>query len=401
MTYASDRFDITIVGAGMAGLGLAALLAADKRLAVRVIDRGPAPTFDSDADVGLRVSALAPATVRLLDCAGAWPGIASRRVAPYDRMQVWDAELPPDGPATVRFDAAEFAAVELGFIVENELVRFALDEALYGSQVVLDYDTSIESIERRGDRFRVELGNGAIDTDLLVAADGARSFVRDALDIGTSEQRYEQTAFVTHVRPERPHGNAARQRFLPTGPIGLLPLADGRVSVVWSTSPEEAAAALDMEDAELGRRLTDVADHVLGDFVVDGPRGAFPLVAQHAEHYVEAGLALVGDAAHSVHPLAGQGANLGFADVAELATTVTSALDAGEYPADRPVLRRYERARRGENAGMMNLLTGLNRLFASDSALVGEIRRLGMQLFNRSGPVRQKAVDIALGTSRR
>ena len=349
----------------------------------------------------MRVSALAPATVSLLDCAGAWPGIASRRVAPYDRMQVWDAELPPDGPATVCFDAAEFAAVELGFIVENELVRFALDEALYGSQVVLDYDTSIESIERRGDRFRVELGNGAIDTDLLVAADGARSFVRDALDIGTSEQRYEQTAFVTHVRPERPHGNAARQRFLPTGPIGLLPLADGRVSVVWSTSPEEAAAALDMEDAELGRRLTDVADHVLGDFVVDGPRGAFPLVAQHAEHYVEAGLALVGDAAHSVHPLAGQGANLGFADVAELATTVTSALDAGEYPADRPVLRRYERARRGENAGMMNLLTGLNRLFASDSALVGEIRRLGMQLFNRSGPVRQKAVDIALGTSRR
>ncbi len=397
----SERFSITIVGGGMTGLALAGLFAHDKRLDIRVIDRGPAPRFDTAADVGLRVSALAPATVSLLDCIGAWQGIASRRVAPYDRMQVWDAALPPDGPATVNFDAAEFATAELGFIVENELVRFALHESLVGTDVVLDFDTSIESIERRADRFRLELGNGAVETDLLVAADGARSFVREALGIGTRVMPYEQSAFVTHVRSERPHEKTARQRFLPTGPIGLLPLADGRVSIVWSTRPDEAAAALEMDDAELGRVLTDVADHVLGKFVVDGPRGTFPLVARHAEHYVEAGLALVGDAAHSVHPLAGQGANLGFADVRELASTVTSALDAGEYPADRPVLRRYERARRGANAGMMDLLTGLNRLFASDSALVGEIRRLGMQLFNSSGPVRQQAVGIALGTSRR
>lgn len=396
-----DRFSVTIVGAGMTGLGLASVLASDPRVSIRVIDRGSAPVFDTANDVGLRVSALAPATVELLERSGAWQGIVTRRAAAYERMHVWDAALPPDSAATVRFDAAEFATAELGFIVENELVRFALAEVLYGSDVVLDFDTSIEAVERRGDRYRLELGNGVVETDLLVAADGARSFIREALGIGTTRHPYEQTALVTHVMPEQAHDNTARQRFLPSGPIGLLPLADGRVSVVWSTSPADAEAALDMDDDELGRKLTEIADHVLGRFTVAGPRGTFPLVAQHAERYVDAGLALIGDAAHSVHPLAGQGANLGFADVAELAKVIAQALDAGEFPADRPVLRRYERARRGANAGMMNLLTGLNRLFASDSALVGEVRRAGMQLFNLSGPLREKAVDIALGTSRR
>jgi len=385
----------------MTGLAFAACLAGDERLALRVIDRGPEPTFDHDTDVGLRVSALAPVTIDLLERVGAWQGIARRRVSPYDRMQVWDAALPPMSPASVQFDAAEFAASELGFIVENELVRTSLCEALYGTDVILDFDTPIRAIERRDRRIRLEIENGSIGTDLLVAADGARSFVRESLGIGKRELHYEQTAFVTHVRPADEHANTARQRFLPSGPIGLLPLADGRVSIVWSTKPEQAEALLAMNDVELGAKLTDVSDCALGELTVEGPRGTFPLIAQHAEHYVEAGLALIGDAAHSVHPLAGQGANLGFADVAELVTTIGAALDAGENPADRPVLRRYERARRGANAGMMDLLTGLNRLFASDSALVGEIRRAGMQLFNRSGPIRQKAVDIAFGTTRR
>jgi 2-octaprenylphenol hydroxylase len=156
-----------------------------------------------------------------------------------------------------------------------------------------------------------------------------------------------------------------------------------------------------MSDADLGARLTEVSDRVLGSLTVAGPRGTFPLAAAHAENYVEAGLALIGDAAHSVHPLAGQGVNLGFADVTTLADVIVAAFDAGEYPGDRPVLRRYERARRGANAAMIRLLTGLNSLFAADSTLVGELRRTGMLLFNRSGPIRNKAVDIAFGTSRR
>lgn len=393
-------FDITIVGAGMTGLGLAALLAKDPRCSVRVIDRGPAPTADDGDDIGLRVSALAPATVALLEDTGAWEHIGDRACA-YDRMQVWDAAAEPDGPASVHFDAAEYAASELGFIVENERVRYALYKVLQGSQVVFEFDASLEAVERTRDRWTFVLGGQTVETELLVGADGGRSFVRDVAGIEVDMTRYTQTAVVTHLSTDRPHEHTARQRFLPSGPIGLLPLADGRTSVVWSTDPEEAEAAMALDDDALGETLSRVADHALGDMRVDGPRGSFPLVAAHARQYVHAGLALIGDAAHSVHPLAGQGVNLGFADVVELAATIAAALDAGEYPADRPVLRRYERARRGANAAMIRLLTGLNSLFAADSALVGELRRAGMQLFGRSGPVRRKAVDIAFGTTRR
>ncbi|MEM8814943.1 MAG: FAD-dependent monooxygenase [Pseudomonadota bacterium] len=394
-------FSITVVGAGMTGLLLAALLSRDGRLAVRVIDAGPPPVYDPEAPVGLRVSALAPASVGLLECVGAWSGIIGRRACGYERMRVWDASAAPDGPATVRFDADEFALAELGFIVENELVRHALCESLAGSPVVLEFDAPLSRVERGSGVWRYDTGNGSADAELLIGADGGRSIVREAAGIESFQKAYEQHALVTHVEPERPHAATARQRFLPSGPLGLLPLDDGRISIVWSTTPEEAGSALDLSDADLGRRLGEVSDHVLGELRASGARGVFPLRAAHAEHYVEAGLALIGDAAHSVHPLAGQGANLGFADAAELAGVILAALDAGEYPADRPVLRRYERARRGANAGMMNLLTGLNRLFAADSALVGEFRKTGMLLFNRSGPIREKAVDIALGVSRR
>lgn len=395
------RFDITIVGAGMTGLGLAALLAGDSRCAVRVIDAGPQPTFDENADVGLRVSALAPATVELLERTGAWQRIVDRRASPYERMQVWDAGAEPDGPATVTFDANEFAVAELGFIVENELVRYALFETLQASQVIFDFEQPIDAIEQRRGRWAVQHAGSVTEAELIVGADGGRSFVRDAADIDIELRAYGQTALVTHVMPEYPHERTAWQRFLPSGPIGMLPLADGRVSIVWSTTPAEAEAASAMDDVELGARLTEVSDRALGGLTVAGPRGTFPLAAAHAEDYVAAGLALIGDAAHSVHPLAGQGVNLGFADVAALATVIIEALDAGEYPGDRPVLRRYERARRGANAGMIRLLTGLNSLFAADSSLVGELRRAGMLLFNRSGPIRNKAVDIAFGTSRR
>ncbi|MEE4164290.1 MAG: FAD-dependent monooxygenase [Woeseiaceae bacterium] len=394
-------FDITVVGAGMTGLGLAALLANESRCAVRVIDAGPPPEFDPAADVGLRVSALAPATVELLGRVGAWQRVLDRRASPYERMQVWDAAASPDGPATVCFDASEFAVAQLGFIVENELVRFALYEALQSSQVIFDFEQPIDAIERRRGRWEVRHADAVTDAELIVGADGGRSFVRDAADIDVDLTRYEQVALVTHVTPERDHERTALQRFLPSGPIGMLPLADGRISIVWSTSPAEAEKACAMSDADLGARLTEVSDRVLGSLTVAGPRGTFPLAAAHAENYVEAGLALIGDAAHSVHPLAGQGVNLGFADVTALADVIVEAFDAGEYPADRPVLRRYERARRGANAAMIRLLTGLNSLFAADSTLVGELRRTGMLLFNRSGPIRNKAVDIAFGTSRR
>ena len=396
-----DRFDIVIVGGGITGLAAAALLARSgqqEALRVTLVDAAARPRFDPAADVQLRVSAIATGSADLLDTLGAWQHIVSTRSCAYEHMRVWDAADEVDGPSTLRFDADEFAIPHLGFIVENQLVQDALLRILDRSEVNLRFSCPIKSFDRDGERVALTLEDGrAIDCDLVIAADGAGSFVRNAAGIEVSRMPYAQTAFVTHLQPERDHGRTARQRFLADGPLGMLPLEDGRISIVWSTTPASADRAMSASDDELGDMLTDASDYVLGNLAVAGPRGTFPLVAQHARNYVLPRLALIGDAAHAVHPLAGQGANLGLQDAQALSRVIEQATANGEHPGDRPVLRRYERARKGANATMMHFMTVLNRLFASDSATVGELRRAGMRLFNVSGPVRERAVRVALG----
>lgn len=400
----SSECRIVVAGAGIAGLTTAALLAQSEQalgMTITVVDAAARPRFDIDADVALRVSAVASGSAGLLTQAGAWPLVEAARACPYDHMRVWDEAEPPDGPATLRFDAEEFAVGHLGYIVENHLLQYSLLTVLDALEVDLRFDCPVEAIEPAGSEFRVATADDALRADLVIAADGARSPVREMFGIDVTRMPYEQTAFVTHLSTSRHHAATAWQRFLRTGPIGMLPLADGRISVVWSTSPVQAEAAMQLDDDELGATLTEASGRVLGDLAVAGPRGTFDLAAQHARDYVRRGVALVGDAAHTVHPLAGQGANLGLQDAAALADVIIAALAAGEHPADRPVLRRYERARKGANLAMMHFMTGLNRLFASDSAVLGEVRRAGMQLFNNSGPVRERVVGVALGGSRR
>ena len=383
----SAAFRIVIVGAGMTGLTLAALLAGSRvaqRLDISVIDAGPEPETDADADIALRVSALANGSVELLESLGAWQRISDGCVSPFEAMRVWDEHDDADSHTALRFDAAEFALPQLGFIVENHRVRRALLDGLQATDVRVEFGHKLERIP---------------DADLVVAADGARSFVRSEAGIATRDWPYRQTAIVTHLVPEQPHGRVARQRFLADGPLGMLPLADGRISVVWSVASEDAERLQQASDASLGEWLTEASDHVLGALTPAGPRGAFALRARHAEHYVQQGLALIGDAAHAIHPLAGQGANLGLQDAAVLADVIESALESGEYPADKPILRRYERRRRGANMAMLHFMTGLNRLFATDSGVLKEVRSAGMHLFNRSGPIRERAVKVALGVS--
>jgi 2-octaprenylphenol hydroxylase len=313
-------------------------------------------------------------------------------------MRVWDENDTPDSAASLRFDAAEFAVPQLGFIVENVLLQDALLRQLDRSKVELRFSSPIRSLRQAGQQYTVDVEGGEnCAADLVVGADGASSFVRTAAGIETRKWPYNQSAFVTHLRPEQSHQATAWQRFLRGGPLGLLPLADGRVSVVWSARPEVASHALQASDEDLGRMLTEASDFALGKLSVTGPRGAFPLGAQHAQQYVLPGIALIGDAAHAIHPLAGQGANLGLQDAAELADVIATALEEGLHPGDLPVLRRYERARKGANATMLHFMTGLNRLFATDSRLVGELRSAGMRVFNRSGLIRERAVKVALG----
>jgi 2-octaprenylphenol hydroxylase len=394
-------FGIAIVGGGVTGLMLAALLKGSEygeQMSITVIDAAPRPNHDTTADIGLRVSAISMGSVELFGSVNAWSRIEDTRACAYDRMRVWDESTVPDGATTLRFDAAEFAVKQLGFIVENELLRQSLLATIAESSVEVIFDAPLRALDRYRGSVMLEFEDGRRrEADLVVGADGARSFVREATGIDAREWPYEQCAFVTHLRPQQPHRGTAWQRFLREGPLGMLPLADGRVSIVWSTDADTVSRALAADDRELGQMLTDASDHVLGELRVEGPRGTFPLSARHATHYVLPGVALIGDAAHAIHPLAGQGANLGLRDAARLADVITQALQRGEYPADRPVLRRYERARIGENTTMLHFMTGLNRLFTTDSDIVRELRTAGMRLFNVSGPLRQRAVQVALG----
>lgn len=396
-------FRVVIAGAGMVGLCLGALLARSRHAAaleITIIDAGPRPVFDPAEDVGLRVSAISLGTAEILNVAGARERVMQGRACAFQGMRVWDAGAAVDDPDTLTFDAADFGIPELGFIIENALVRQALLDIIGSTDVDLRFTTPIDRVSAAddGQRHNLVLESGeTMEPDLLVGADGAGSRVRRDAGIPVRAWQYPQTAFVTHVRPERDHRHIAWQRFLKDGPIALLPLGDGRSSIVWSTSPENVEFAMQASDAALAARLTQVTNGVLGDLGVAGPRGSFPLRAQHALRYIEPGLALVGDAAHSVHPLAGQGANLGFADADALTGAVLAALDRGEFPGDLPTLRRYERARRGANATMLHFIDSLNRLFSTDKGFLAGARTRGMRLFNRSGPIRRRAVRVALG----
>ncbi|MDX1404734.1 MAG: UbiH/UbiF/VisC/COQ6 family ubiquinone biosynthesis hydroxylase [Woeseiaceae bacterium] len=395
------EFDILIAGGGMVGLTIALLLArrnARRQMHITLVDAGRQPVFSQDDDISLRVSAIAAGTAAMLDDAEVWDRIAETRACPYRDMRVWDAAGSVEGPETLRFEAAEFAVPQLGFIVENVLIQHVLLKALARRDVSINYETRLRSVKKAGNRYAVEYGDGkSAMPELLIAADGASSFVRTSAGINVKTWKYPQSAFVTHLRPEKSHRHTAWQRFLPDGPLALLPLGDGRVSTVWTTTPENAERLSAANDDELGALLSDASDHVLGALSASGPRGSFPLKSQHADRYVTEGLALVGDAAHAVHPLAGQGANLGLADASALASEIATALEAGEHPGDLPVLRRYERPRKVANKTMLHFIDGLNRLFSNEAAPLARLRGLGMALFNKAGPIREYAVQVALG----
>jgi 2-octaprenylphenol hydroxylase len=386
--------DVIIVGGGPVGLLLGVLLAQHGRHDVLLLDARSG--FAVPQGIDPRVYALSRASQQLLQRCGAWPALADGHAWAYRRMHVWDAARPrlPDGELV--FDAADVGEPDLGHIVENARLEMALREAAaHCSGFRLQTHSRVQSLQLDATGATVTCADGLpLRARLVVAADGAGSGLRELAGIEVLSRDYRQHALVTHVQTEFPHRDTAWQRFLPTGPVALLPLGDGRCSVVWSMDDALAGRLGEAGDALFAAALTEATEGVLGRVGAVQPRLMLKLRLLHAKRYVARRFALVGDAAHVVHPLAGQGANLGLRDAGALASALADAHDPGE----QRLLRRYERARKADNVTMLAALDGLQRLFGSSTGPLPMMRTLGLGLVNRSAPVKRALMRRALGT---
>jgi 2-octaprenylphenol hydroxylase len=344
---------------------------------------------------------LSRASERILSSVTAWAQTIAPRAGVYRRMQIWQG-LEPDSASTLHFDGADAGEPDLGHIVEDAVIRAALTDRLSAApNARLTHRAVVDSVSVGSGGAEVVLsGGGRRRADLLIAADGGASTIRQQLEMPVLGHDYRQAALVAHVRTERPHAQTARQRFLPGGPLALLPLFDGRSSIVWSMPVEQAREYLALDDEDFLGRLTDASCGVLGRLGPISARAEFPLRMLHARRYCRPGVVLVGDAAHCVHPLAGQGMNLGLLDAAVLADEISRACLNGWMPGSLRPLRRYERRRKGDNLSMMLALDALDRLFRAPQPL-SPLRATGMRVVESVPAAKRLLVRRALGLDRR
>jgi 2-octaprenylphenol hydroxylase len=391
--------DIAIIGAGMVGSALALALEGCG-LRVALLDRGSmvVKPFDASQPFEARVSALSEASRRILQNLGAWDGVVARRTSPYQRMHVWDGS----GTGAIDFAASSVHANVLGHIVENRVIQDALMEQLQASSVQRLPEVRMELLRHSGDDWLIQLADDqSVRAPLVIAADGAHSTVRRLAGVETREWDYLHNAIVTSVRCTKPHQMTAWQRFTDDGPLAFLPLdrqGDRHwCSIVWSCTPKESERLMAMDDTAFAAALGGAFEHQLGDIESVDSRVCIPLRQRHARHYVEPGLALIGDAAHVIHPLAGQGVNLGFLDAAVLAEVLLHAHRRGERLADVRVLSRYERRRMPHNLAMMGAMEGFQRLFQADNLAIRWLRNTGLKLVNGHFEAKAMFVRQALG----
>jgi 2-octaprenylphenol hydroxylase len=385
------KHDVVIVGAGMVGTTLAVALNR-AGFDVALVEAGHPVRYDPAADYDLRVSALSAASQRLFERLGIWPAIAAGRASPYREMHVWDA----GGQGVLHFDAAELGLSELGHIVENNLIQHAAWRAL--DTISVYCPAKLAALKPCAGGYHLALeAQDPVEARLVVGADGAESHVRTLAGIDTTGWSYEQRGIVCNVATAKPHRHTAWQRFLPTGPLAFLPLADGRCSIVWSVDVAAAETLMKLDDDAFRQRLHEAFGDELGSVTAVSKRAAFPLRMQHAESYVQPRLALVGDAAHVIHPLAGQGVNLGLLDAAALVDVLTAARGENRDIGELRVLQRYERWRRGDNLIMTAATDGLKRLFGSSHPLLRLARNRGLGLVNATTPLKNLFIRHAMG----
>jgi 2-octaprenylphenol hydroxylase len=398
------HFDVVVIGAGIAGSALSCALSGNG-LDVALVEAQSLAPPDLPATLDLqhfdpRVSAITPRSRALLEQLGVWQAIADYRHCPYRHMTVWDAE----GTGSIEFDCAEVKAPALGYIVENRAIVSALLGQLAGAREVTCFERAGLQACRRidGGRLRVELADGSeLEAELVVAADGAESPLRKMMEFSTREWDYGHRAIVTTVQVELPHQATCRQRFLTTGPLAFLPLpGDGEhhyCSIVWSLREDLVDELLALTDAAFCVRLEAAAESCLGRIIGCSRRFAFPLRQRHAVDYVQPGVALVADAAHTIHPLAGQGINLGLQDVAVLAEEILAGRRRGVSPGQLALLRRYQRQRKSDNLLMMAAMDGFKSLFEQQALPLRWLRNAGMRGVGRIAPLKQQLIRRAMG----
>lgn len=397
----ATEYQLVIVGAGMVGAALAAGLA-NSGISIALVEPNIAkplsiPSTCSEFDT--RVSAITAQSESLLTRLGAWGLIEPRRKSPYQGMTVWDGE----GTGEVNFNANDLHVPCLGTIVENREIVWALQQVVEQGNNITHIRDTVSHIDNQDEQglTPVFLASGEIlKTQLLVGADGALSRIKQWAEFANCEWDYQHQALVATVELEQSHQQTAWQRFRQQGPLALLPLAannDKTCSIVWSTHDEECQSLLALNDDEFCLALGQAFEFRLGQVVKVGPRMAFPLRQRHAKNYVVPGIALVGDAAHTIHPLAGQGVNLGFKDVVALSEELLRAQQQGLNLGELSILQRYQRRRQADNLLMMAAMEGFKRLFAAEQPLIRLIRNQGMRLFNRVSAIKQHVVMQAMG----
>ncbi|MDX8408891.1 MAG: UbiH/UbiF/VisC/COQ6 family ubiquinone biosynthesis hydroxylase [Mariprofundales bacterium] len=387
----SEAVDLIIIGGGMVGMTLAAALR-DTGLHIVLIERNM-PQVRQSLGIDCRVSAIVRGNVDLLEGIGAWEYL--KNSSPIAAMRIWDDQH--DGG--IRFDALEIARDCLGQMVENSHLVAALRKLLLRSDSVeLCCPATVTSVVWRRDAVRVTLEDGrCLRAPLVVGADGAHSWLRKEAGIEVWSHNFRQQGIVATIKPQRHHQQIAYQRFLPTGPLALLPMAAGLCSMVWSAGNDRAAALMALDDDAFLQQLNLAFGPQLGQLQACGSRAAFPLQTRLAKHLVRPRLALIGDAAHTIHPLAGLGVNLGLRDAMVLAREIADAHRFDEDYGEMEILAQYRNQRLPDVLAVMGAMEGMHHLFTNTLPGMAQLRGLGMRMIGNSGPIKQLLMRNSTG----
>jgi len=390
---AQTDVDAIVVGAGMVGL-TSALGLAQLGLRVAIVEGRPPLLAPWKERFDQRTSAINRASQNVFRHLQVWSAMRELGVYPYQRMHVWDEA----SSAQIHFESAQVGHANLGHIVENRVMVQALwQHAQQQSGIQFFCPAATRHIDNYGDKIVIDLDTQRISGKLIVGADGSNSWVRAQMGVTNTEGDYQQSALVATVKLELTHQDCAWQVFRANGPLALLPMRDNHCSIVWSTSKDQASELLELSDAAFNLQLQQALNQRFENIQVCGPRAVFPLRYRHSKHYVKPRLALVGDAAHTIHPLAGQGVNLGIMDSASLLQVMQQALASKQDIGAYSVLRRYERWRRGDNSIMLNSMTGINQLYKNQNNWLVQMRSFGLQTADSIQPLKRFFIHQAMG----